>query len=101
MPEETEGHRKDGEQHSKGCKKHTDLRCLTRGNHIGGEILENILKRIRTLSQIILSTGHLCDLGECFFIDLPSETSTQTTSPKIWTKPTKGIIRRLIATIHR
>src|SRR5689334_867021 len=103
MPQESQEHRQDRQQNGDGCKKHTDLGGLPGGNHISRKTAKSLLKLLGTRSGIILSSGHIGDLGQCFFINIPTKaapSASQSTSAKLLAKPSPSAKWIVALTIH-
>src|SRR5690349_7996395 len=99
MPDERLDHCQDCQQHGKRGKEYTDLRSLACGNHIGREVLEDILKFVRTGSSIVFASRHVSDLGQGPFIDIPAKSTAKPIPAKLLTKPSTPK-QLIITTIH-
>src|SRR6476620_7739728 len=102
MPQERQDHCQDSQQHRQGREEYTDLGGLASGDKIGGKILERLLKFFGTGRRIILTAGHVRDLGQRFFINISTKTapSSQSTSAKLRTKPSPSAKWIVALTIH-
>src|SRR5689334_1960630 len=89
MPQESQDHGQDRQQHRQRRKEDTDLGRLTGGDHISRKATERLLKLLGAGGRIILTAGHIRDLGQGFFIDISTKTApaSQSTSAKLWTNP--------------
>src|SRR5687767_8503863 len=103
MPTHRQDHRQDDYQHGNCCKKHTNLDCLTRGNHIRRKICKNILKLSGAGSDVILPTRCGRDLFQGIFVDLPAEPTPASPSAELTEGRAKAAAKPkwiLISTVH-
>ncbi len=78
MPPQGKEHGDDAQEGRDGSEECAHLNGLTRGDHIGGKVLEHIFKLVCARCSIIRSAGLIRNFPEGHFIDFPAEAATPT-----------------------